>query len=182
MPSFEQFSQAPITSGRIFAGNEDKLPADSHFLYPLIVPRPVLMSTATEDAVESSWAVEQVYRSVQPVYAMPGAASNLVLRYRRGGHTSNDDATLVALFTTAIDDRVELYNLSDDPGEQRDLAAALPEKVARLRLRLHKWRTSLNAQLPERNPDYDPSKPRYRDPSRAPQSWQSQINPNEKGN
>ncbi len=81
---------------RMFAGNEDKLPADNHFLYALIAPRPVLMSTATEDAVESSWAVEQVYFSVQPVYALLGAPSNLVLRYRRGGHRINDNATLVA--------------------------------------------------------------------------------------
>lgn len=81
---------------RMFAGNEDKLPADSHFLYALIAPRPVLMSTATEDAVESSWAVEQVVRSIRPVYAMLDAGSNLVLRYRRGGHTINDDATLAA--------------------------------------------------------------------------------------
>ena len=81
---------------RMFAGNEDKLPADSHFLYALIAPRPVLMSTATEDAVESSWAVEQVVRSVRPVYEMLDAGSNLVLRYRRGGHTINDNATLAA--------------------------------------------------------------------------------------
>lgn len=73
------------------------------------------------------------------------------------------------------DDRVELYNLSDDPGEQRDLAAAMPEKAADLRQRLHDWRTSLDAQLPAKNPDYDPSKPRYSDPSRAPQSWQAEA-------
>lgn len=72
---------------RFFAGNEDKLPVDSHFLYALIAPRPLLTSTATEDAVESTWAVEQVHRSIEPVYEMFGRASNLVVRYRPGGHT-----------------------------------------------------------------------------------------------
>jgi len=70
------------------------------------------------------------------------------------------------------DDRVELYNLSGDLGEQHDIAAAMPEKAADLRRRLHDWLTSLDAQIPPKNPDYDPSKPRYSDPSRAPQSWQ----------
>ena len=81
---------------RMFSGNEDKLPADSHFLYALIAPRPVLMSTATEDSVESSWAVEQVYRSIKPVYALLGADTNYVRRYRPGGHAVNDRATQLA--------------------------------------------------------------------------------------
>jgi hypothetical protein len=38
------------------------------------------------------------------------------------------------------DNRVELYNLREDLGETRDLAASLPEKAAELRQRLHAWR------------------------------------------
>lgn len=71
------------------------------------------------------------------------------------------------------DERVELYNLREDPGELRDLAAAMPDKVADLRKRLHDWRESLAAQMPAKNPDYNPAKPRYSDPSKAPQSWQT---------
>lgn len=81
---------------RLFSGNEDKLPADSHFLYALIAPRPVLMSTATEDSVESSWAMEQVHRSIKPVYALLGAETNYVRRYRPGGHAVTDRATQLA--------------------------------------------------------------------------------------
>ena len=54
---------------------------------------------------------------------------------------------------------VELYNLADDIEEKKDLAAAMPEKVAELRIRLHAWRKSVNAQMPTANPDYDPRKP-----------------------
>jgi len=39
---------------RFFAGRENKLPADMHFVYALIAPRPVLMSTAINDSVEST--------------------------------------------------------------------------------------------------------------------------------
>jgi len=39
---------------RFFACRENKLPADMHFVYALIAPRPVLMSTAINDSVEST--------------------------------------------------------------------------------------------------------------------------------
>lgn len=57
------------------------------------------------------------------------------------------------------DMRIELYNLKDDIGEQRDLASQLPDKVDELRKRLHAWREEVGAQMPTRNPKYDPSKP-----------------------
>ncbi len=72
---------------RFFAGNEDKLPVDSHFLYALIAPRPLITSTAMEDAVENTWAVEQVHQAIEPIYKLFGQGSNLVVRYRPGGHT-----------------------------------------------------------------------------------------------
>jgi arylsulfatase A-like enzyme len=46
------------------------------------------------------------------------------------------------------DDRVELYDLVDDIGERRDLAAAMPERAAELRARLARWRADLVAPMP----------------------------------
>jgi arylsulfatase A-like enzyme len=54
------------------------------------------------------------------------------------------------------DNRVELYNLRDDVGETKDLAAQMPEKAVELRKRLREWRTAVGAQMPTPNPDYDP--------------------------
>jgi len=71
---------------RFFAGRENKLPADMHFVYALIAPRPVLMSTAINDSVESTWAVEQMYQSIAPIWELLGARGNLALRYRPGQH------------------------------------------------------------------------------------------------
>ena len=59
------------------------------------------------------------------------------------------------------DTRVELYNLKDDIGEQHNLAETMPDKVEELRKRLHVWRTEVGAQMPTRNPKYDPSKPEH---------------------
>jgi arylsulfatase A len=44
--------------------------------------------------------------------------------------------------------RAELYQLSTDIGESKDLAATHPEKVAMLRSRLHAWQKAVDAQIP----------------------------------
>jgi arylsulfatase A-like enzyme len=50
------------------------------------------------------------------------------------------------------DDRVELFDLSRDPGERRDLSAERPERVMVLRDRLAAWRKGLAAAMPTPNP------------------------------
>jgi len=81
--------------------------------------------------------------------------------YQLGGTTPygairKGDFKLIEFFD---DMRVELYNLRDDIGEQHNLAARMPAKVEELRARLHAWRKEVGAQMPTRNPNYDPSKP-----------------------
>ncbi len=71
-----------------------------------------------------------------------------------GGAVRLGDFKLIEWFE---DMRLELFNLKDDLGEQRDLAARMPEKTAALRQQLHDWRDSVRASMPEPNPDYDPA-------------------------
>ncbi len=59
------------------------------------------------------------------------------------------------------DMRVQLYNLREDIGEQDNLAEKKPKKIEELRARLHEWRKEVGAQMPTRNPKYDPTKPEY---------------------
>jgi arylsulfatase A len=59
------------------------------------------------------------------------------------------------------DMRVELYDLREDIGEKHDLSKEMPTKVDELRNRLHAWRKEVEAQMPTRNPNYDPSKPEH---------------------
>jgi arylsulfatase A-like enzyme len=54
---------------------------------------------------------------------------------------------------------LELYDLSADPGESRDLAASEPARAAALLERLHAWRRSVGAQEMRINPAYDPAAP-----------------------
>lgn len=86
--------------------------------------------------------------------------------YQLGGATPygairSGDFKLVEFFN---DLHTELYNLREDIGEQRDLAAAQPQKVAELRERLHAWRKEVGAQMPTPNPNYNPAKPEYTPP------------------
>lgn len=52
------------------------------------------------------------------------------------------------------DNHVELYNLSDDPAEQHDLARLRPETAERLRRQLDGWRQQVGAALPTPNPHH----------------------------
>jgi arylsulfatase A-like enzyme len=52
--------------------------------------------------------------------------------------------------------RTELYQLRDDLGEQRDLAAREPARVKAMREKLYAWLHSVPAEVPEPNPDFDP--------------------------
>jgi len=63
------------------------------------------------------------------------------------GAVRHDDFKLIEFFES---DRVELYNLREDIGEQSDLSKRQPETVRRLREKLARWRTSVNAQMPAR--------------------------------
>lgn len=56
------------------------------------------------------------------------------------------------------DGRRELYDLAADVAEKKDLAAANPDLAATLHDRLDRWRRDVGAQLPTKNPNYDPAK------------------------
>ena len=46
------------------------------------------------------------------------------------------------------EDRAELYNLGQDPGERNDLAGQFPERTEELRSDLRNWQQSVDAQMP----------------------------------
>ncbi|MCH6255119.1 sulfatase [Puniceicoccaceae bacterium K14] len=57
------------------------------------------------------------------------------------------------LFERYEDGRVHLYNLKEDIGEQNDLAAHYPEKVAQMRARLHAWYKEVDAKFLQKKED-----------------------------
>jgi len=96
---------------------------------------PVLRDpTATLDRDALFWHYPHYYETTTPVSAV---------RTR--------DWKLLEFFE---DGRTELYRVSDDIGEQRDLSREHPEIVRELHDRLRDWRADVDAQLPTPNPDF----------------------------
>ena len=71
-----------------------------------------------------------------------------------GSSVRFDDYKLIEFFE---DNRLELYNLADDVSEERNLADVEPERTAELYGLLVEWRESIEAKIPQPNPDYAPA-------------------------
>lgn len=65
-------------------------------------------------------------------------------------------------------DRHELFNLADDPGETRDVAAAQPDRIKQLAARLDVILRETSAVIPSSNPAYDPRATKRPPPPVAP--------------
>lgn len=71
-----------------------------------------------------------------------------------GGAIRFGDFKLIEYFEN---NTIQLFNIKTDPGEKHDLSMSSPEKAAKLRNMLHKWRVETNSQLMKPNENYDPS-------------------------
>jgi arylsulfatase A-like enzyme len=68
-------------------------------------------------------------------------------------------------------DRVALFDLSKDIGEQNDLVQQMPKEARELKGRLDQYLKAVKAQLPTPNPNFDPAQPltpRKRDKKEKP--------------
>ena len=101
---------------------------------------PLLLGSAREAPPRDMfWHFPHYRRSMATIEASPASA------VRHG------DWKLLHFYE---DDHVEVFNLREDPREQRDLAVAQPAQTAKLRRLLDDWRTAVTAQPPLRNPLY----------------------------
>ncbi len=96
---------------RFFSGREHKLPVDMHQLVALAAPRPCLLSSALNDAVESVWALQQTYLEAQRVYRLLGAGDRLDLLWRPGGHET---------WTTTIEQYLDWCDAQLRPGRHSE--------------------------------------------------------------
>jgi arylsulfatase A-like enzyme len=54
-------------------------------------------------------------------------------------------------------DRFELYNLKQDIGETRNLAAEMPQRVKEMNVLIDRHLEDIHAPIPRPNPDYRPA-------------------------
>jgi hypothetical protein len=53
---------------------------------------------------------------------------------------------------------LELYNLRDDLSEAKNVAGKFPDRAKAMHAALKSWRKEVQAQMPQRNPAYDPTR------------------------
>lgn len=158
--------------GRIAPGTIAKVPVISVDFYPTLmdfagidarsVPglagvslRPLLEGRASELSREAIYwhfptYLSRVQRGLENDVRVAG------WRATPSGAIRAGDWKLIEYFE---DHTVELFNLVEDIGEQRDLSAARPDKARELQAKLAQWRATTGAPVPtEPNPGYLPSK------------------------
>ena len=71
---------------RWFAGREDRLPFDQHFLKALIAPRPLLCTEARGDAWANPLGTRRTSIAARDIYSFLDAKNKIGLTYRNGQH------------------------------------------------------------------------------------------------
>jgi arylsulfatase A-like enzyme len=138
--------------GRVEAGSSCDVPVTSTDFYPTLLeaaglpPRPQqhmdgvsLMPLLSGGSKLDRDAIFWHY----PHYGNQGGTPGCSVRM--------GDHKLIEFFE---DGRLELYNLREDISEEQDLAATHPRTAGELHDRLMQWRQSVEALVPERNPDW----------------------------
>lgn len=100
---------------RFFVGREDRLPVDMNSVMALVAPRPLLLTASVREADANPWALEQMDRSIRPVYRLLGAEDRLALRQRDGVHGVADEEFEVYLdFFDTVFGRTRAFRAADD--------------------------------------------------------------------
>ena len=132
------------------------------------------------EITETSYETEELDGiSILPVLNQSGTLDRdtLFWHYPRYHHSSPSSALIhgrYKLIHFYEDDRSELYDLAADMGERFNLAETEPTLTSNLKETLDSWLISIDAAIPQHNPNYDPDKqliwgPRPRD------SWHKQL-------
>ena len=95
------------------------------------------------------------------------ANRDLFWHYPHYGNQGGDPSSMIRrqdwkLIHYHEDGSYELYDLASDEGEQEDLSAAHPDRVAELRSALDAWLEETGAKMPVPDPEYDPQKEQAR--------------------
>jgi arylsulfatase A-like enzyme len=144
------------------AGTECEVPVSGMDFYPTFME---LAATSVPD--------EQLVDGTSMVPLLEGGNSedldnrDLFWHYPHYGNQGGEPSSIIRrgewkLIHYYEDERDELYNLAEDPGEQNDVQAQGKDRAQQLRRRLDAWLKEVDAKLPEPDPQYDSEKHKER--------------------
>jgi hypothetical protein len=82
---------------RDFAGKEDRLPFDQHFLKALVAPRCIVSMEGKDDHWANPLGTQLIWQATQPVFDFVGAPDKNILYVRPGGHDTTESDWLALL-------------------------------------------------------------------------------------
>jgi len=145
--------QFAVWPGTIAAGSECAVPVSTPDLYPTFLEAAGLPPRG-EQHVDGE--------SLMPLLRGDGelAREAIFWHYPHYGNQGGTPGSSIRrgrwkLIEFFDDGRRELYDMNDDPGEERDRAAGEPDLVEDLAEALATWRVSVSARIPEPNPRYE---------------------------
>ncbi|WP_404304543.1 sulfatase [Neorhodopirellula lusitana] len=138
---------------RVESGVASDVPATGADLYPTLL-----------DLCGLEMRPEQHVDGISLVPAMDGKPMkdrSLVWHYPHYGNQGGEPSSIIRkgqwkLIHYYEDDRNELYNLKNDPGETSDLALQMPIMTKRMAGELRAWLENVNAGFPTHDPNFDP--------------------------
>jgi arylsulfatase A-like enzyme len=138
-------------------GGSSEMPATGMDFYPTILEI-VGLPARPEQHLDGISLVP----AVKGETADAGAGRQLFWHYPHYGNQGGEPSAMMIegdwkLIHYFEDGRDELYQIRDDVGEQRDLAAAQPGRVAAMREALAAWQAEVAAAPPAVNPAYSPA-------------------------
>jgi hypothetical protein len=74
-----------------FAGKENRLPFDQHFLKALVAPRALICTDALGDLWANPLGTQQTTVAAQPVFDFLGASQRNGIHFRQGGHDQTEE-------------------------------------------------------------------------------------------
>jgi endo-1,4-beta-xylanase len=74
-----------------WAGREEELPFDQHFLMSLVAPRPLLRTEGIDDHWANPEGTSVSVLATQPIYDFLNVADRNTISYRDGGHTHSEE-------------------------------------------------------------------------------------------
>ncbi len=98
---------------RRFAGREERLPFDQHFVKAMVAPRALLSVDALGDLWANPYGTQQTYRAARFVYAFLGVPERIGIHFRQGGHEQSVEDW------RALTDFADKIFFGKEPAEER---------------------------------------------------------------